>query len=62
MSVRHLSIRVGEHLDFYLKTENSIKDHIISCDICGNTKYDVNLFKIIKNIFQILKLKFTNLY
>ena len=48
MSTRHLITRVGEHLGFQLKTESSVKEHIMSCDICSNTKFNVNLFKIIK--------------
>ena len=45
MSTRHLSIRVGEHLSFHLKTESSVKEHIMSCDICVNSKFNVNSFK-----------------
>ena len=48
MSTRHLSTRVGEHLAFQLKTESSVKEHIMSCDICSNTKFNVNSFKLIK--------------
>ena len=48
MSTRHLSIKVGEHLGFHLKTESLVKDHIMSCDICANSKFNVNSFKIIK--------------
>ena len=48
MSTYHLSIRVSERLSFQLKTESSFKGHIMSCDICINNKYNVNLFKIIK--------------
>ena len=48
MSTSHLSTRVGEHLGFRLKTESSFKKHIKSCDICSNTKFNVNSFKIIK--------------
>ena len=48
MSTRHLSTRVGEHLGFHLKTESSIKEHILSCDSCSNIKFNVNSFKIIK--------------
>ena len=48
MSTRHLSIKVGEHLGFYLKAESSVKDHIVSCDICANTEFNVNSFKIIR--------------
>ena len=48
MSTRHLSTRVGEHLGFQLKTESSVKEHIMSCAICSNTKFNVNSFKIIK--------------
>ena len=48
MSTGHLSIRVGEHLGFYLKTESSVKDDITSWDICANFKFNVNSFKIIK--------------
>ena len=48
MSTHHLSIRVGEHLGFRLKTESSVKDHIMSCDICADSKFNVNSFKIIK--------------
>ena len=44
----HLSIRVGKYLGFHLKTESSVKDYIMSCDICANTKLNVNSFKIIK--------------
>ena len=48
MSTRHLSIRLGEHLGFYLKTDSAVKDHIMSCDICANSKFNVNSYKIIK--------------
>ena len=48
MLTRHLSIRVGEHLRFHLKTESFVKNHIMSCDIYPNTKDNINLFKIIK--------------
>ena len=48
MSTCHLSFRVGEHLGFHLKTESSVKDHILSCDICANSKFNGNSFKIIK--------------
>ena len=48
MSTRHLSTRLGEHLGFQLKTESSVKEHIMSCDICSNSKFNVNSFKIIK--------------
>ena len=48
MSTLHLSIRVGEHLGIYLKTESSVKDDIMSRDICANSKFNVNSFKIIK--------------
>ena len=48
MLTRHLSTRVGEHLGFQLKTNSSVKEHIMSCDICSNTKFNVNSFKIIK--------------
>ena len=53
---------MDEHLDFYLKTESSVKYHIVSCEMCANTKYNVNSSKIIKNVILILKLKFTKLY
>ena len=36
--------KVSEHLDFYLKTKCSVKDPDMSCDICTNTKCNVNLF------------------
>ena len=48
MSTRHLSTRVREHLGFHLKTESSVKDHIMSCHSCSNIKFSVNSFKIIK--------------
>ena len=48
MSTRHLCIRVGEHLGFRMKTKSSVKDQLMSCDICANTKFNINLFKIIK--------------
>ena len=48
MSTPHLSIRMGEYLSFHLKTEGSIKNHIMSCNICANSKFNINLFKIIK--------------
>ena len=44
----HLITEVDEHLDFQLKTESSVKEHIMSCDICSNTKFKVNSFEIIK--------------
>ena len=64
MSTRYLRIRVGEHLGFHLKIKSSAKDRIMSCDICANFKFNVNLLKIIKkcNSTIILKLKFTKLY
>ena len=48
MPTCHLSNRVGEHLGFHLKTESSVKDHNMFCDICDNSKFNVNSFKIIK--------------
>ena len=39
-----LSISLG----FHLKTESSVKEHIMSCDICANFKLNLNSFKIIK--------------
>ena len=48
MSTGHLSICVGEHLGFYLKAGSSVKDHIMSCGICSNSKFNINSFKIIK--------------
>ena len=48
MSTCQLNTRVGEHLGFQLKTESSIKEHIISCDIFSSTRFNVNSFKIIK--------------
>ena len=48
MSTCHLSTRVGEHLGFHLKTESSVKEHIMSYDSCSNIKFNVNSFKIIK--------------
>ena len=50
MSTYHLSITVGEHLCFHLKAESSVKDHIMSCDISTNTKFNLNSFKIIKKM------------
>ena len=47
MSTRHLSIRVGEHLGFYLKTESSVEDYITSCNICANTKFNINWFLLV---------------
>ena len=58
VSTRHLSIRVGEHLGFHLKTERSVKNHVMSCDICANTKFNVNLFKIIKKCYSDFETKF----
>ena len=57
MSTHYLSIKVGEHLGFYLKTESSVKNHIMSCDICANTRFNVNSFKIIKKCNSNLKTK-----
>ena len=54
---RHLSTRVGEHLGFQLKTESSVKEHIMSYDICSNTKFNVNSFKIIKKFSSNFKTK-----
>ena len=48
MSTCHLSIEVGEHLGFRLKTESSVKTHNMSCGTCANKKYNVNSFKVIK--------------
>ena len=48
MSTNHLSIRVSGHLGFHLKTKSSVKDHLMSRDICANSKFNINLFKIIK--------------
>ena len=48
MSSRHLNSRVREHLNFNSLTKSSIKDHIMSCDKCLNTKYDLNSFSIIR--------------
>ena len=57
MSTRHLSISMDEHLDFHVKTESSVKDHITSCDICANTKYNLNSFKTIKKCNSNFKTK-----
>ena len=38
MSSRHLSTRVQEHLNFNSNQKSSIKDHIMSCNICSNKK------------------------
>ena len=48
MSTHYLSIKIAEHLGFYLITESYIKDQIMSCNICAYTKYNVNSFQIIK--------------
>ena len=53
----HLSSRIGKHSGFHLKTESSVKDHIMFCDACANTKYNVNFFKIIKNCNSIFETK-----
>ena len=39
---------MGERLGFHLKTKSSVKDRIMSCNICANSKFNVNSFKIIK--------------
>ena len=57
MSTRHLSNRVGENLGFHLKTESSVKGHVIYCDICANTNINVNSFKIIKKCNSTFKTK-----
>ena len=62
MSTRHLSIKVGEHLGFHLKTEGSVKDPFLSCDICANSKFNVICLRQSKNVSLILKLRFTKLY
>ena len=56
-----LSISLG----FHLKTESSVKEHIMSCDICANSKFNINSFKIIKKcnsnfetkIHEVLRIK-----
>ena len=49
MSSRHLSsTRVKEHLNFSSNQKSSTKDHINSCDICSETKFGLDSFKIIR--------------
>ena len=48
MSSRHLSTRVKEHLNFSINQKSSIKDHINSCNICLETKFRLDSFKIIQ--------------
>ena len=48
MSSRHLSTRVQEHLNFNSNQKSSIKDHIMSCNICSNKKTGLDSFKIIR--------------
>ena len=48
MSSRHLSTRVREHLNFNSLTKSSIKDHIMSCQICSNYRHNLNSFTILR--------------
>ena len=48
-STRHLSTRVGEHLNVASHHENSgIKQLILSCTVCSNVRHDLNFFEILK--------------
>ena len=48
-STRHLSNRVGEHLNVASLQENSaIKQHILSCSVCSNVRHDLNSCEILK--------------
>ena len=48
-STRHLSTRVGEHLNVASQHENSaIKQHILSCTVCSNVRHDLNSFEVLK--------------
>ena len=48
---------MDEHLDFHLKTESSVKDHILSCHIWANTNFNINLCKIIKKCNSPFEIK-----
>ena len=48
-STRHLSTRVGEHLNLASQHENSaIKQHVILCTVCSNVRHDINTFEVLK--------------
>ena len=55
-STRHLSTRVGEHLNVASQPNNSaIKQHILSCTVCANVRHDLNCFEVLihcKSDFQ----------
>ena len=40
-----------------MKTKSSVEDHIMSCDVCANSKFNVNLFKIINKCNSTLETK-----
>ena len=45
MSSRYLSTRVQKHLNFNSKQKSSIKDRIMSCNLCSNKKTGLDSFK-----------------
>ena len=48
-STRHLSTRVGEHLNVTSQQENSaIKQHKLSCTVCSNVRLSLNSFEVLK--------------
>ena len=48
MSIRHLSTRAREHLDFNSQVSSAIKNHIMCYTVCPSVKLNLNSFKIIK--------------
>ena len=65
-STRHLSTRVGEHLNVSSQHENSaIKLHILLCAVCFNVRHDLNSFEVLKQcksdfqakIYEVLLIK-----
>ena len=48
MSSRHLGTRVKEHLNFKSLHKSSIKDHIMDCKICSNSKHSFENFNVLR--------------
>ena len=47
-STRHLSTRVGEHLNVASQYENIAIKHLLSCTVCSNVRRDLNYFEVLK--------------
>ena len=62
-STRHLSTRVGEHLNVASQHENSaIKQRILLCIVRSNVRHDLNSFEILKQCKSDFWPKFMKLY